>query len=184
MALGENLLNFRRGFTLLELLMVIGVVMIALGVSGIGAISHAQKSGELVRNHRQVTALLENARMEARASRAPVALLVRLNEESSKCQMTLAKIDGEGKWQPMRRWVTLKSDIELAYSSEKYVNACGPMVDDEGRRAIVFNAMGKMTNREGGAYIMLRDREAAIESDSDLAKAKLVYISPMTGKVN
>ncbi|MBA3707658.1 MAG: prepilin-type N-terminal cleavage/methylation domain-containing protein [Planctomycetes bacterium] len=71
----------RRGFTLLEMLVVIGIMMTLLGLS-IGAIMHTPKLNAMVATEHMVADAIRQARHTARSSGAPVMVEVRKAERA------------------------------------------------------------------------------------------------------
>nr|MBA2481008.1 prepilin-type N-terminal cleavage/methylation domain-containing protein [Planctomycetota bacterium] len=70
------MLRARAAFTLLEMLVVIGIMMVLLGLS-IGAVMHTPKVNALIATEHLVADIIRQARHTARSSGAPVMIEIR-----------------------------------------------------------------------------------------------------------
>lgn len=164
-----------KGFSLLELLAVIVIVVILLGVTGISFFQYSSDVADVRRGQRLVASMVDAARGEARASRCGVSLI--LKETGDKSCLTIAKMDGDGAWQPIKRWLTLPTMVESRYSSQDYPNTF-----QEGDARLEFDADGEVVSAEVGVYIFLPRKGVVMETDDDATGCRWVYVSKLTGK--
>jgi len=163
-----------RAFTLFELLVSIVVITVLMSFTGMSFLNYSSDGAKLRRSQDLIQAMVEAARMEARASRSAVSLMYKKEEGVSF--LTMAKVDAAGGWQPIIRWSRLSVEIENNNSYAKYPNAFVKS------NRIEFDSDGAVLTDELGVNIILVAQDKVIENEADVRDSKRVFVSKLTGK--
>gem|GEM_PF-3864787 len=165
--------GYRDGFSVLETLVVVSALTILLGIS---AVVFTNKE-DLLESQQILGGLLTNARLEASASQSEVAVFIRAN--NNHIESTLMRKDKNDEWKNIRHWLSLNGKVETEFDTENYPNALLKEMH------IIFGPNGEVSwnGKEAGKYIIIRKQIDTINTESDLNRTRMIYLSKDTGKV-
>jgi len=176
-----------RGFSTMELSVVIVIVTILFGISAVMVVGDQASESSLITGKKKLLSLLNNARMEARLSKTAVAVIVRRNERSQRDEATLARRNELGEWQPQKRWIEIGCELERDFWSEEYPNILHFTTDELWSGCLVFDARGGLVLSddvsENGGFMLLKNKGEVINDEDDIKRLELLYVSVDTGKV-
>ena len=139
-----------RGFTLLELLVVMAVISILLGV-GIGSFSGTIRGMALTNAGNKVTMVFEAARQRAMAGNVLTAALLLTNagtEEDGRAWTVLEYPEGGPTWIQIRDWEMLPNGISVdigngASTTETFITLTKPFPFNGGSSSAPISYRGK-----------------------------------------